>query len=348
MIDNLNKAYKVLADDESKDIFLKLLNYYVSEEMEYVFDMVEKHFPGIGKYAGLTLRDFISTLPPDKDIILYPAGKEVSVYFDIWKKRLKDRLLGFCDKSKERQNEGYLGYPVFSLEELTEKKNVICVVSSFENRGLILRDLNEKGFPFENVFCMPWVGVIETPEQYFDPRIIRYEREECFVDAGCYDLNTSLELKKYANVKKVFAFEPDPVNYRKCLEKKEETGFKEAELFCCGLWSKDGSLMFDASGKSVSHISESGSSIEVRSLDSLLYDERVSFIKMDIEGAEIEALKGAEEIIKKQKPKLAISIYHKPDDLFEIPLLIKEYNRDYKLYIRHYGNRLAETVLYAV
>ena len=76
-------------------------------------------------------------------------------------------------------------------------------------------------------------------------------------------------------------------------------------------------------------------------------DEKVTFIKMDIEGAEYEALLGAKETIQKNKPKLAISIYHKPEDIISIPKLIKSMVPNYRLYIRHYSNADNETVLYA-
>lgn len=66
-----------------------------------------------------------------------------------------------------------------------------------------------------------------------------------------------------------------------------------------------------------------GCVIETVALDELI-DERVTFLKMDIEGAEAEAIKGAKNIIQKDKPKLAICIYHKPNDLWEIPLMIHE------------------------
>ena len=87
---------------------------------------------------------------------------------------------------------------------------------------------------------------------------------------------------------------------------------------------------------------------EARTLDGLLGSERVTFIKMDIEGAEVEALKGAKEIIQRDRPKLAISAYHRAEDIVNIPILVKEFVPDYHLYFRHYSNDVNETVLYAV
>lgn len=87
--------------------------------------------------------------------------------------------------------------------------------------------------------------------------------------------------------------------------------------------------------------------IETVALDEFLRGERVTFIKMDIEGAERDALKGAAQIIREQKPKLAVSIYHRPDDVIEIPKLILSLRPDYRLYIRHYSLLSNETVLYA-
>ena len=83
------------------------------------------------------------------------------------------------------------------------------------------------------------------------------------------------------------------------------------------------------------------------SIDHVLNGERATFIKMDIEGSEYQALLGAEQTIKKYHPRLAISLYHKPEDVLEIPYLIHKMNPDYRFIIRHYASNMTETVLYA-
>lgn len=79
-----------------------------------------------------------------------------------------------------------------------------------------------------------------------------------------------------------------------------------------------------------------------------MVSEKITFIKMDIEGAEYNALLGCKKIIKEQRPKLAICIYHKPEDIIQIPSLILSLNEEYIFYIRHYSTIWGETVLYAL
>ena len=75
---------------------------------------------------------------------------------------------------------------------------------------------------------------------------------------------------------------------------------------------------------------------------------RVDFVKLDIEGSELGALRGAESAIRRDRPKLAISLYHRPEDFFSIPTWIASLNLGYKLYLDHYTIHQEETVLYAI
>jgi len=101
-------------------------------------------------------------------------------------------------------------------------------------------------------------------------------------------------------------------------------------------------------GNACSDICESGSTV-IRTMPiDRVAREKVTFIKMDVEGAELESLMGAHDTILRDRPKLAVCIYHKYEDMVRIPLYIKSLAPDYRLYVRHYSNNASETVLYAV
>ena len=113
------------------------------------------------------------------------------------------------------------------------------------------------------------------------------------------------------------------------------------------LWNKNEMVDFNNAGNTDSAISLSGKSlVSAVSLDSVI-ECAPTFIKMDIEGAEYEALVGAERTIRLYKPRLAISVYHNKNDILRIPTLIKSFDPNYKLYLRCYGRGDIDTVLYA-
>lgn len=120
------------------------------------------------------------------------------------------------------------------------------------------------------------------------------------------------------------------------------------EIIPRGLHEKTGKLYF-VDNQHGSMLSEQGGSseIEVTSLDDTITG-KVSFIKMDIKGSEIPALRGGERVIRENKPKLAVCVYHLEEDLWEIPLLIKQLAPEYKIYMRQHFEELDwETVCYA-
>jgi FkbM family methyltransferase len=187
-------------------------------------------------------------------------------------------------------------------------------------------------------------------EQYF-PNFLCLSNNETFVDCGAFTGDTIETFLKKTNSKfnKIFAFEPDSANIDKCKKTLENCGRERTLLIEKGVWSENKRLYFNSRSDSGSNISETGDTvIDVDSVDNVCESENVSFIKMDIEGAELEALKGAQKQIKANKPKLAICVYHKQEDLISIPQYILSLNSDYKLYLRHYGYFCTELVLYAV
>jgi FkbM family methyltransferase len=186
--------------------------------------------------------------------------------------------------------------------------------------------------------------------QYFDPVCV-FDEKEVVVDCGAFTGDTAqLFIEKTNNkFKHYYAFEPDSENY-----KKLEATFSERDDITAvnaGIWSETTTLKFKSGHTASSVISSAGDiSVNVVSIDDYFAktNDIPTLIKMDIEGSESAALRGAENIIRKHKPKLAICVYHKPEDLGVIPKLIKEYRDDYKLYIRHYTDIINELVLYAI
>ena len=186
-------------------------------------------------------------------------------------------------------------------------------------------------------------------DQYFD-EIIALTEQEVFIDCGAYIGDTAAEFIKRTNGKyqQIYMFEAETSKYDQIRSNLE--GF-QYRLYPFGVWSENTKLCFDAGGGSASKVQETddgGTEIDVVALDHVEFDEIPTFIKMDIEGSEKHALLGAEELISKYSPKLAICVYHKPEDLFELPLLIKKMNPEYKLYMRQYSDHFAKTVCYAL
>lgn len=191
--------------------------------------------------------------------------------------------------------------------------------------------------------------IIQPKEsQYFEPDIYRVSKADHFIDCGAFTgdtLNTCLSLTG-GEIAAYYAFEPDPNNFAILRQNFNNTNVK---LYKAGVFSKNAILNFENTNNAVSKVSPSGGmTIEVFSIDDLLRDKKVTFIKMDIEGSEADALSGAIETIQKNKPVLAISVYHKFNDIFTIPALIKSFGVNYKYYLRHYMEDYADTVLYAV
>lgn len=188
-------------------------------------------------------------------------------------------------------------------------------------------------------------------KQYFDPEIITLHPEEIFVDGGMYTGDTAQSFFRFSNDRygHYYGFEPDGRNFKNAKENLRDKA--DCTLIKKGLWSREAKLTFSGSLASGSHLNASGNGdfIDVVSLDKFFQDRAApTFIKMDIEGAEQEALRGAEHVIRNNKPKLAICVYHKPEDIYVLPELIKTFRDDYLFYLRHYSNMLYETVLYAI
>lgn len=138
--------------------------------------------------------------------------------------------------------------------------------------------------------------------------------------------------------------------YVETLDRDQQKG---VHLYHEGVWSEKKALSYGNEEKSTVQAfsilkSDNTHEVMVERLDDVLSGERITFIKMDVEGSELEALKGAENIIKNQHPKMAICLYHKIEDFWQIPMYIKAIVPEYRFGIRHHcPANFNDTVLYA-
>lgn len=186
---------------------------------------------------------------------------------------------------------------------------------------------------------------------YFDPEIVKMGKNEIFVDGGAFTGDTLANFikKTKSNFGGYYGFEPDKNNFKNLNNYVKHMKNKKINIFNVGLGLKNQSVRFESEGSMSSRITNTGGTvIKIQALDKNMDKIRPTFIKLDIEGFEKEALMGMKKIIANHKPKLAISVYHKPTDLWSLPLLIWKLNKNYKLYIRHYTKTFHETVCYAI
>lgn len=186
--------------------------------------------------------------------------------------------------------------------------------------------------------------------QYFVKDIVKLSDSEVIVDGGAFVGDTAeCFIRETDNkFKSIYSFEPDNNNYKKLCEFFEID--KRLHAIHAGLGKEHMEMGFiidenNAEGGRLS--TESDDKMFVECIDDII-KESVTFIKLDVEGFEMDTLIGAEKTIQEYKPTLAICVYHKAEDLYELPMFIHNLVPEYKLYLRHHSVGVAETVLYAV
>lgn len=187
---------------------------------------------------------------------------------------------------------------------------------------------------------------------YFNS-ILKHKKIKKLFDCGAYDGDSAHDFARvFSDYECIYEFEPDISNIEKIKNRIKNENISDIVIINKGVWSETTTLRFASEGKSSSSISECGdSSIDVIKLDDM-YDEFTadSLIKMDIEGSELEALKGASRVISEISPSLAICVYHKREDMITIPQYIDSLVKTgtYNYYIGYQGVDLAELVFYAI
>jgi len=235
----------------------------------------------------------------------------------------------------------------YKRSEFVEVKNFRCNLSLF--------DLKDCGYDLKLFFAANGVYVDFILQQYNYNDLVCVKKGDVVIDAGACWGDTALYFSS-RGAKAVYSFEFIPSNLS-VFEKNISLNpllKEEIHIVTSPLWSESNiPLSYDDRGPA-SQVAEAGKfkgNTRTLSIDDLVKEqglESVDFIKMDIEGAEMPALQGASETIRKFRPKLAISVYHKSDDMIVIPEFIRSLNSDYKFYLDYYTIVGHEIMLYAI
>lgn len=367
-IERCHTLYELLQDEQSKDIFRARFAIDMERSMSNVMRLISL---GTCKDQGLlgysySQNEKLKKLSREhKKIILYGVGT---------KGRRVAKMLefehigfyGFCGRDAEKFPDGLFGKPVLSPDELLVHKDeyyVMPVVASQKTCMEIFEFLQKHNYPESNI--LDWVPfAVDTEKQYFEfPEL--YRQNTAFIDGGCYDCGSSYKFAEWCGgaYSSIIAFESDPDNYSMCSKRVQEVPLPNFQLINACLSAQEGSIIFEAQNTEGSHIVFAESSvgfnldnvptIENRlpvptvAIDDLVSDHTVGFIKMDIEGAELDALHGAKNTILRDKPLLAISAYHLRGDVFAIMDYLHQLLPEYRFLLRHYSSYLQDTVLYA-
>lgn len=332
MMDNIRLINSVLMDEKSKSIFTNRLMFEATQDFGYLNKILPPVFDSSKQYI-LWGRGYWA-----KEIIkCYPSVK--------W--------LGVCDNNVigQKKDEGFEQLQIINFEDGREGfPNAVYVIGTRLYNEEIFKQLIDNGIKKDCIVNMGRIQQELSEQMYFDLPFMSPAENEIFIDGGCYDGISSLGFASWSNnnYKKIYAFEPDKRNAIKCREQFEKNNIRDIIVYSYALTSKKKKINFNMNGSVFSGADEfTDTRVDGVDLDTVI-SEKVTFIKLDIEGGELDALQGMKRHIENEHPKLAISIYHKQEDIIKIPLFLLGINPNYKLYLRHYSIGRVDTVLYAI
>lgn len=340
---NIAKIKAALLDEESRQLFDARINYMIDRNEDAYIKVIEKLAQ---KWICSELEKY--TDKEKENMIVFGCGRDgktIKHTLDICNHPPKF----WCDSDKEKIGSYIDGLPVLSLKEVLQScTDSLIIIGSRIYAKEMRRMLLDEGIS-EDRILQPKRGIFTAHcgKQYFD--VFRAGKEEVYIDAGAFNGDTIIEFLIWSNYnyKKIFALEPQEEMYQFVKEKCRKENLENVIVENAAAWNQNEFLDFTEDNAG-SRIEEKGKEkVSGRTIDDIVGSEKVTFIKMDIEGSERKALEGAKNIICRDKPRLAICIYHKPYDVIEIPEYILELEPNYKFKIRHYASNMFETVIYA-
>jgi len=224
-----------------------------------------------------------------------------------------------------------------------------CAIFSDQSQDQLVAELRLRLYADFGATASP----IRTP-QYFAKELFDMLDAECFIDCGAYDGDTIREFVAAVNGRfpRLIAFEADTSNFqrlKKWVSEQPREINERINILEKAVGRVSGTLRFVSTAGANAAVSATGNTlIAATTLDEALVGEVPTFIKMDIEGSEMDALEGAAHVITTHRPLMAVCIYHQLEHLWQIPLLIKRAQPDARLFLKSYAVDGWESVCYAV
>lgn len=278
-------------------------------------------------------------------------GMPVQIFraYGLYIEQAKGELLQFLELKQERN------------EWLVKMHQLQRSFADEESRHIldILQQAEESKQQGKEITAENWDifrDVVTEEEHYFIKQIRELLNDNSvLVDCGAFTGDILGNIKRLRiPFRKLYAFEANPELYRELCKNIEALGMAECVVpRNIGVWREKGKLSFSVEGIAprAGHITTVGGakvlSIPVDSIDGQI-GEPIDLLKMDIEGAELPALHGAEKILHQSRPMLAISLYHSLDDIVDIPLYLMELLGNYTFFLKQHSITLGETLLYGI
>ena len=364
----ISELYALLQDEQSKKVFSARLRYETAPCLENMYDLIESSdcIPvDVQNSVIKAWRNLKALSDAGNTIVIYGAGNagmRCAQHFMLFGVQYQM----FCDKKKHGQS--FFGKLIISPEQLLEHKNEYYVVVAVGSYPEVFRFLRDNGYPEDHILLSPLIAGIEaTPitNQYFDFMEF-YHPNTVFLDGGSFDGQDSIRFAEVTNgnYAGIIAVEPDSTSCQNVRANLANAGVERAGVIEAGLSDRSGKATFYSCLNAASRIKQDeygkynvnmpaieGSiahedTIRVIKIDELT-DLAFGMIKMDIEGSEFDALQGAEQTILRDKPLLAICVYHRQGDMLAIMDYLHALLPEYRFWLRHYFPLTTDTVLYA-
>ncbi|MGA2331137.1 MAG: FkbM family methyltransferase [Syntrophales bacterium] len=323
---------------ESNSSHVQILGLYDADESQW------------GKLvSGQPVRPFTELITLERDVPVIVATHRIGKAHDAvaalgFKHIWPFALLVTAGDGRFGNHPFYTGLWEDLLSHRLDYERLYASVADDQSRSVL-----DAAIGYRLTFDVSLLRQVLTGEDYFPRDVMPFHDHEIYIDGGAFVGDTVTNLLEVTNNRctRIYAFEPDAVNFRVL----EQTFRTDNRILCFdkGLYSRTTELCFDCTGRmDASCVPEGGIRVGVVGIDEVVKEEPVTFIKLNIEGAESEALAGARQTILKFRPKLAIAAYHRPDHLWSLAGILADMRCNYRFYLRQHDIGIVETVLYAI